>query len=109
MIYQASLRQRLSGSDMTVILEGYIKVPLEELETIKNNLDEHIQNTLNEQGCLEFTVEQDGIDECVFNVFDRFKDSDAFDAHQERVKTSNGGAITKNVKRVYGEYDSKNE
>ena len=44
---------------MTVILEGYIKVPLEELETIKNNLDEHIQNTLNEHGCLEFTVEKD--------------------------------------------------
>ena len=55
---------------MTVILEGYIKVPLEELETIKNNLDEHIQNTLIEHGCLEFTVEQDGIDECVFNVFE---------------------------------------
>ena len=33
---------------MTVVLEGYIKVPLEELETIKNNLDEHIQNTLND-------------------------------------------------------------
>jgi len=92
---------------MTVILEGYIKVPLEELETIKNNLDVHIQNTLNEHGCLEFTVEQDGIDECVFNVFEKFKDSDAFDAHQERVKTSDWGAITKNVKRVYREYDSK--
>ena len=34
---------------MTVVLEGYIKVPLQALETIKNNLDEHIQNTLNEQ------------------------------------------------------------
>ena len=49
---------------MAVVLEGYIKVPLQELETIKNNLDEHIQNTLNEHGCLEFTVEQDGIPVC---------------------------------------------
>lgn len=86
---------------MTVVLEGYIKVPLQELETIKNNLDEHIQNTLNEHGCLEFTVEQDDIDKCVFNVFERFKDKDAFDAHQARVKASDWGAITKNVERVY--------
>ena len=92
---------------MTVILEGYIKVPLEELEAIKSHLGEHIRNTLKEHGCLEFTVEQDGIDECVFNVFEKFKDSDAFDAHQERVKTSDWGAITKNLKRVYREYDSK--
>jgi|TARA_B110000438_G_scaffold215256_1_gene207578 quinol monooxygenase YgiN len=87
---------------MTVVLEGYIKVPLQELETIRNNLDEHIRNTLNEDGCLEFTVEQDAIDKCVFNVFEKFIDKDAFDAHQARVKDSNWSAITKNVKRVYG-------
>ncbi len=28
---------------MAVVLEGYIKVPLQALETIRNNLDEHIQ------------------------------------------------------------------
>jgi quinol monooxygenase YgiN len=53
-------------------------------------LDEHIQNTLNEHGCLEFIFEQDDIDECVFNVFEKLKDSDSFDAHQERVKISDG-------------------
>ena len=37
----------------------------------------------------------------VFNVFEKFKDSDAFDAHQARVKASDWGAITKNVERVY--------
>lgn len=87
---------------MTVVLEGYIKVPLQELETIRTNLDEHIRNTLNEDGCLEFTVEQDAIDKCVFNVSEKFIDKDAFDAHQARVKDSNWSAITKNVKRVYG-------
>ena len=35
---------------MTVILEGYIKVPLEELEAIKSHLGEHIRNTLKEHG-----------------------------------------------------------
>ena len=86
---------------MAIVLEGHIKVPVDELETIKNNLNEHIQNTLNKDGCLEFTVEQDGIDECIFNVFEKFRDSGAFDAHQQRVRTSYWGAITKNVKRVY--------
>ncbi|MBT7879811.1 MAG: antibiotic biosynthesis monooxygenase [Gammaproteobacteria bacterium] len=86
---------------MTVILEGHIKVPFEELEAIKSHLGEHIQNTLNEPGCLEFTVEQDGLDKCVFNVFERFKDSEAFAAHQARVKASEWAGITKNVKRVY--------
>ena len=91
----------LSGNNMTVVLEGYIKVPLEELETIKSHLGEHIRNTLNEDGCLEFTVEQDAIDKCVFNVFEKFIDNDAFDAHQVRVKASDWSAITKNAKRVY--------
>ena len=86
---------------MTVILEGYIKVPLKELEAIKSHLGEHIRNTLNEDGCLEFTVEQDAIDKCVFSVFEKFIDNDAFDAHQVRVKASDWSAITKNTKRVY--------
>jgi len=30
---------------MAIVLEGHIKVPVDELETIKNNLNEHIQNT----------------------------------------------------------------
>jgi quinol monooxygenase YgiN len=41
---------------MAMILEGYIRVPHEELEAIKNQLNEHIENTLNEDGCLEFDV-----------------------------------------------------
>jgi len=49
---------------MAVILEGYIRVPYEELETIKNKLNEHIEHTLNEDGCLEFDVTQDDSDEC---------------------------------------------
>ena len=91
----------LSGNNMTVILEGYIKVPFEELETIKTHLSEHIKNTLNEDGCLEFEVKQDDIDQCVFHVFERFIDSDAFNAHQVRANASDWGVITKNVERVY--------
>lgn len=86
---------------MAVTLKGHIKVPFEELETIKTCLSEHIENTLNEDGCLEFEVKQDDIDQCVFHVFEKFIDSDAFNAHQARTKVSDWGVITKNVERVY--------
>ena len=73
---------------MAVILEGYIRVPYEELETIKNKLNEHIEHTLNEDGCLEFDVTQDDSDECIFHVFEKFLDNDAFNIHQARNKIS---------------------
>jgi len=101
MTYQANHQQLLSGNKMAVILEGYIRVPFEELETIKTHLSEHIKNTLNEDGCLEFEVKQDDIDQCVFHVFEKFIDSDAFNAHQVRANASDWGVITKNVERVY--------
>ena len=41
---------------MAVTIKGYIKVPFEELEIIKTCLSEHIENTLNEDGCLKFEV-----------------------------------------------------
>ena len=100
-ISPASRPPPLSGNKMAVILEGYIRVPFEELETIKTHLSEHIKNTLNEDGCLEFEVKQDDIDQCVFHVFEKFIDSDAFNAHQVRANASDWGVITKNVERVY--------
>tara|TARA_S200000501_G_C20269442_1_gene502155 strand:- start:153 stop:437 length:285 start_codon:yes stop_codon:yes gene_type:complete len=86
---------------MTLTVKGYIKVPLEELETIKLYLDEHVQNTRSEVGCIEFKVEQSTEDKCIFNVFEVFVSRDAFDAHQDRVNASRWGSITKNVERFY--------
>ena len=86
---------------MAVILEGHIRVPYEELETIKNKLNEHIENTLNEDGCLEFDVTQDDSDECIFHVFEKFLDDDAFKSHQVTTKASDWGVVTKNVERFY--------
>ena len=90
-----------NGNKMAVILEGYIRVPYEELETIKNKLNEHIEHTLNEDGCLEFDVTQDDSDECIFHVFEKFLDNDAFNLHQARTKISDWGAVSKNVERFY--------
>jgi quinol monooxygenase YgiN len=87
--------------NMAFTLKGYIKVPLEELETIEEQLDEHIQNTKKEVGCIEFRVEQSSKNECIFNVFETFVDRDAFDLHQDRVHTSSWGSLTENVERVY--------
>jgi quinol monooxygenase YgiN len=86
---------------MPVILEGSIKVPCKELEKIKNKLNEHVENTLNEEGCLEFEVTQDNKDECIFHVFEKFLDIDAFNIHLARTKVSDWGAASKNVQRFY--------
>ena len=91
----------LSGNKMAVILYGYIRVPYKELETIKNKLNEHIEHTLDEDGCLEFDVTQDDSDECIFHVFEKFLDNDAFNFHQARTKVSDWGVVSKNVKRFY--------
>ena len=57
---------------MGYILKGYIEVPMEEVENIKKYLSRHIQNTLEESGCLEFRVEQDSADKSVFDVITKF-------------------------------------
>jgi hypothetical protein len=50
----------------------------------------------------EFEVKQDDIDKCIFHVFEKFIDSDEFNAHQARDKAGDWGVITKNVERVHG-------
>ncbi|MCA0899737.1 putative quinol monooxygenase [Microbulbifer agarilyticus] len=84
-----------------VILNGYILVPEVELESVKRELIEHIRLTRAEPGCLKFVVEQDGEEPARFNVHEEFIDRDAFDHHQERVKSSRWGSLTANVSRHY--------
>ncbi|MGY8852110.1 MAG: putative quinol monooxygenase [Pseudomonadales bacterium] len=86
---------------MTIVLTGYIKVPLNALELIKRHLPDHIQNTRREPGCLVFEVHQSAEDAGVFRVVERFKNQAAFDAHQARVKDSLWGQVTQNAERVY--------
>ena len=86
---------------MTIVLTGYIKVPLNALELIKRHLPDHIQNTRREPGCLVFEVHQSAADAGVFRVVERFKNQAAFDAHQTRVKDSLWGQVTQNAERVY--------
>ncbi len=86
---------------MNVVLTGYIKVPLDELENVKKHLNTHIKTTKDEQGCIAFSVKQREENSSIFDVYEEFKDSNSFIAHQERVKNSVWGEVTINVERVY--------
>jgi len=84
-----------------VILRGHIIVPDTDLAIVKSELPIHEKLTKQESGCLIFKVLQDQNDPSKFNVYEEFIDKNAFDSHQLRVKHSNWGNVTKNVKRFY--------
>ena len=86
---------------MAVVLTGYIKVSRSECRVIQQHLAQHIQNTRQEAGCLAFEVNQSAEDDCVFTVFECFKDQAAFESHQARVKVSLWGEISRNAERVF--------
>tara|TARA_B100001057_G_C22141016_1_gene678245 strand:+ start:249 stop:524 length:276 start_codon:yes stop_codon:yes gene_type:complete len=84
-----------------VILSGYIDIPENELEVVTTALDKHIELTRNEAGCLIFEVTQSSELSTRFTVYEEFTDKAAFESHQARVKTSDWGRVTGNVKRTY--------
>lgn len=84
-----------------VILEGFIIVPEPDIDEVKRELHTHIKLTLSEKGCLTFKVAPDQSDRTKFWVYEEFVDQAAFDKHQQRVKSSRWGEVTKNVARHY--------
>ncbi|MFQ2084661.1 putative quinol monooxygenase [Aeromonas veronii] len=84
-----------------IILKGFILVSQNDLMAVKDELDNHIQLTRAETGCLIFEVTQDPLNPCRFDVYEEFVDKVAFQAHQARVKSSRWGEITVNVERHY--------
>ena len=84
-----------------VILRGYVVVPREDLEAIKRELPIHIENTRKEEGCLIFDVIQENEHSTRFNVHEEFIDKESFQVHQERVRNSNWGKISRNIERHY--------
>jgi (4S)-4-hydroxy-5-phosphonooxypentane-2,3-dione isomerase len=84
-----------------VVLEGYIIVPESDLESVKDELVSHIKLTRGEVGCIKFVVNQDQDNSCRFNVYEEFTSKEAFNYHQNRVRDSYWGEITKNVQRHY--------
>ncbi len=84
-----------------VTLKGFITVPLEDFNTVINELPNHIKLTEQEPGCLVFKVTQDAHDQCRFNVYEEFDNKTSFKAHQNRVRSSKWGQVTGNVTRHY--------
>ena len=84
-----------------ITLEGHIIVPSADLESVKNELLNHIELTRAEDGCVIFEVAQDSNNKNRFNVYEEFVDQKSFSSHQQRVGQSAWGNITINVERHY--------
>lgn len=82
-------------------LKGFIIIPEVDLETVIRELATHIDLSRREIGCLRFKVTQDKDNKYKFNVYEEFRNKDSFLKHQDRVRSSTWGAVTKNVKRYY--------
>ncbi|EOX4259815.1 TPA: putative quinol monooxygenase [Vibrio cholerae] len=84
-----------------VTLKGFILVPESDLELVKNELVNHKRLTLEEVGCITFSVTENSENPLRFDVYEEFTDKAAFEHHQKRVKASNWGKVTVNVERYY--------
>ncbi|MEM7118280.1 MAG: putative quinol monooxygenase [Chloroflexota bacterium] len=84
-----------------VILKGHIIVPENDLAAVEKELVNHIRLTRQEEGCLIFKVTQDPNQPQRFDVYEEFVNQDAFDKHQQRVKSSYWGKVAANVARHY--------
>ena len=84
-----------------VTLSGFITVPDSELALIKSELPNHIKLTRQEAGCLSFNVTQSDSDKNRFDVIEIFENREAFENHQNRVKSSYWGQVTTNIERHY--------
>ena len=80
-----------------VILNGHIIVPAADLIAIRQHLPEHIATTRAEPGCLIFQVEEDTAQPGRFLVYEEFRDSDAFVAHQLRSQDTQWGKFTQDI------------
>ena len=84
-----------------VTLSGFIVVPSEDLDAVREALPEHVERTRAEEGCLVFSVEESVTEPGQFEVYEEFDSKEAFEHHQKRAAGSEWGAITGNVSRHY--------
>ena len=84
-----------------IYLDGYMDVPEDAIDKVKLSLTEHIKLTKSEKGCEKFEVNLSNTKAGRFEVSEIFSSKESFDAHQERVKNSDWGNITKGYPRHY--------
>lgn len=85
-----------------VHLQGRLICPsADDLGLVLAALPEHMRLTRAEPGCIAFRVEQDADAPLIFHVQERFRDQEAFDAHQARVRTSDWGRLSAHIPRDF--------
>ncbi len=84
-----------------VILEGYVLVTDSDLAAVKNELENHIKLTRQEEGCLIFEVSQDDKNINRFNVYEEFVSQDAFKLHQQRLSRTEWGKVSSRLEKHY--------
>jgi quinol monooxygenase YgiN len=82
-------------------LTGWIAIPAAEQDRLLPLLEDHIRLTRAEPGCLAFAVTRSPEDPERFEVVERFRDHDAFLAHQQRSAASPWGEATRHLRRDY--------
>lgn len=73
---------------------------LDESESVRRFLPEHIRLTKNEPGCVSFEVQATS-DPLIWTVEELFADQKSFDAHQKRTKKSRWAVETATILREY--------
>lgn len=80
-----------------VILDGYILVPDEDLVAVQRELPIHCELTKQEEGCLVFDVAFDAENPNRINIYEEFRDKDAFAFHNQRTVGSDWKKAARNV------------
>lgn len=88
-------------SDTYVRLNGYVDVPEDRVQDVRDALPIHVALTRAEPGCLSFVVEEDQNCPGRFLVSEVFVDRAAFEAHQTRTRASDWFQITQGLARHY--------
>ncbi|HKU36376.1 MAG TPA: antibiotic biosynthesis monooxygenase [Paenarthrobacter sp.] len=73
---------------------------LDEVAVVVEHLARHIELTLAEPGCVQFSVKATA-DPLVWQVDEVFRDAASFSAHQARVADSEWGRVTTGIERRY--------
>ncbi|NTE85625.1 putative quinol monooxygenase [Agrobacterium rubi] len=88
-------------SDERIYLQGHIDVPPDRRQAVADALPLHIELTLAEPGCMAFEVLPSPDVDGRYLVSEIFSDQAAFDAHQQRIKSSEWFVVTQGIPRDY--------
>jgi quinol monooxygenase YgiN len=85
----------------TIYLSGHFDVAKQHIQETLLLLPEHIKQSREEKGCLDFRVTQSKKTEGRFQVFEKFNSKRAYLYHQKRIKKSKWKNIMTKLKRDY--------